>query len=144
MRVRTVPLLVVLELVALHILMVEVVFPRLGNSFFLYVPSRLGGSGNYIDPEGFILRSGIALGTTVLVAVAMEMVLRNGSQPDVVLILLVVLVGGTTVYMATFLGNVFDNFFQGWWSVLGVALACAIGFGLLLISARAFVERRGR
>lgn len=59
--------------------------------------------------------------------------MRDGANP------VPMLVSGSTGYVATFQGNDFDSSFQRWWSVLGVALACAVGFGLFMASTRAFV-----
>ncbi|MGH7218287.1 MAG: hypothetical protein ACREGE_02495, partial [Candidatus Microsaccharimonas sp.] len=120
---------IVALLVLLHLYMVYGLIPHQQGFVGIYLPARSGGKEFLVDSDEFFIISSIAIAVAaVFAALVIGLLHRNKNRLATILMLWLLVL--SSMYLAIFVGNIFDELWGGLWSIVGVA---AIAIPALII-----------
>ena len=130
-------------MVVINALILTVVFPYIETSLGLYIPAKTGGKTFYIDQSEFLTISLISL-TVVGALILLAHILHKKKKYEVSYLVATMVLTTGSIYLATILGNVFDELWGGAWSAVGVGAGISIGIVLAVITHAHRVSSRNK
>ena len=140
---RNVLSFLVLELIAVHFLLAMVVAPNLIGRFYMYVPSRLGGDGFFMETNNLILINLAVIIAVLIMTFAFNLFDKKTSVTGM-FVLRFIVIAFSSVYLMQILGNVFSNLFDSsWLPYVGIAIGLASGVLLTVLLSSTVNNRPG-